>query len=502
MANVRRIPVIIGVGQVNDRPADPSVGLNSGDLMAAALRAADADAGGGWLARLDRLAMVEQLSCPDLFDLSDRLAEALGASPRERPVAPASGDSPILLLDEAANAIAKGDIEVAAVVGGEAVQTSARLAAQRAKSGETVPGIIEQLGRKRRPVHAQKYGLITPIDIYPLYENALRATYGQSLAQGQQETGEIWSLMSEVAAGNDGAWLRDVRRPEEIVKTTKANRMLAFPYNKLMVANSAVNQGAGFILTSLALARERGIPEDRLVYVGRGAAAHEPTDVLQRDRYDGSSAMEVSIRAALAWSGLDASQLDYVELYSCFPCVPKMARRVLGWPASKPVTVSGGLTFGGGPLGNYMSHAVVNMVFALRARGEHGLLFGNGGLATRYHSIVLSRAAPHGDGAPHPFDVQDRADVRRGPVPDLVETYAGSGRVETYTIFYNRDGSPRGGVVVGRTPGGDRFLAKVAAGQQDVIAALTDGRAELIGAAGQAVAGPDDISFWHMGAPH
>ena len=45
------IPVIIGVGQVNDRdePNNASASLDSLGLMEAALRAADLDAGGGWL---------------------------------------------------------------------------------------------------------------------------------------------------------------------------------------------------------------------------------------------------------------------------------------------------------------------------------------------------------------------------------------------------------------------------------------------------------------------
>jgi hypothetical protein len=32
------------------------------------------------------------------------------------------------------------------------------------------------------------------VDVYPLYENAGRAAYGQTLEQGQAESAEIWSL--------------------------------------------------------------------------------------------------------------------------------------------------------------------------------------------------------------------------------------------------------------------------------------------------------------------
>ena len=87
---------------------------------------------------------------------------------------------------------------------------------------------------------------------------------------------------------------------------------------------------------------------------------------------------------------MTARDLDLVELYSCFPCVPKMARRVLDWPLDRPITVFGGLTFGGGPIGNYMSHAVCCMVERLRERKGKGLLFANGGYATHNHTILLS----------------------------------------------------------------------------------------------------------------
>ena len=337
---------------------------------------------------------------------------------------------------------------------------------------------------------------MAPVDIYPLYENAGRAAYGQTLAEAQAESGQIWSLFSQVAAENPGAWIRKPATPEEIVQPSADNRPIAFPYNKLMVANSSVNQGAGFIVTSLAEARARGVPQDRLVYVGRGAAAHESGDFLKRDRYDRIPAMDVSLLRALELNGLGADDLDFVELYSCFPCVPKMARRVVGWPVEKPATVFGGLTFGGGPIGNYMSHAVVSLVLKLRKGGRKGLLFANGGLATHNHTIVLSREPVAAGVLPHGFDFQEDANARRGPLPPHVEDYTGPGEIETYTVLYERNGQPKFGVIVGRNPEGARFLAKVPASDDAGIAFLTDGRVEPVGAQGEAVMGPDGDVIW------
>ena len=87
--------------------------------------------------------------------------------------------------------------------------------------------------------------------------------------------------MAQVAAETEGAWIRKGATPEEVITPGPENRPIAHPYTKLMVANASVNQGAGFIMTSLAEARRRGIASDRLVYVGYGAAAHESGNFLE-----------------------------------------------------------------------------------------------------------------------------------------------------------------------------------------------------------------------------
>ncbi|MGH6951916.1 MAG: acetyl-CoA acetyltransferase, partial [Vitreimonas sp.] len=285
--------------------------------------------------------------------------------------------------------------------------------------------------------------------------------------------------------------------PADILATSPANRPIAFPYTKLTVANASVNQGAGFMVTSLASAKAAGVSEERLVYVGRGAHAREPGDVLARDRLDRSSSMEAALTNALAFNGLGADDLDHVELYSCFPCVPKMARRIVGWPLDRVVTVFGGLTFGGGPVGNYMSHAVAAMVDALRAGGRHGLLFGNGGFATTSHAIVLSRdAALAAHGGPS-SDVQAEADAKRGPAPVFLDDYAGPASIETYTVFYDRAGAAKHGVIVARTPDGARFLAYAPA-DEATIAFLTSGHEEPVGTEGHAARAEDGLVVWRL----
>lgn len=491
-----RIPVIVGVGQVNDR-AEDELALDSLALMLAALTEAERDAGGGWLKQVQSLAVVDQLSFPDLVELPAMVAAYFGAAPKYlMKTAYPSGESPVLLLNAAAERVRAGEIEVAAVVGGEALRTAARRA-KNAGAGAR-DAVRESAQRVAKDVR-KRHGLVAPTDIYPLYENALRAARGQSLAEGQAESAEIWAQFSEVAEDNPHAWLRKRVSAEEIATASPNNRPIAFPYTKLMVANQSVNQGAAFIVASLAKARAMGVAEDKLVYVGRGAGASEPRDVLTREGYDRSIALETSLLMTLEFNRLTTTDLDLVELYSCFPCVPKMARRAIGWPVELAMSVVGGLTFGGGPVGNYMSHAVATMVERLRREGVRGLLFGNGGFANTNHAIVLSREPGRDADVARSFDVQAEADAQRGAAPMFVDEYAGPGAIETYTVLYDREGAVKSGVVVGLKDDGRRFLAQVARDDAETIAFLTDGNAEPVGARGDCVERDDGPYIWR---PH
>ncbi len=484
-----KIPVIVGVGQINDREER----LNSVELMAAALRNADADGGGGWLGRADALDVVAQLSFPAFKDASAPLAQMLEIAPRHcAQTRYPMGDSPVALLNAAANRIASGEADICLVAGGEALRTAAKHAA-----GGKQDAVRNSAARATRGGRA-RYGIVAPTDVYPFYENACRAAWGYTLAEAQRESAEIWAGLSQEAAKNPNAWLRNAVSAEHILDVSPANRPIAFPYTKLMVANASVNQGAAFIVTSLAKAKAAGVAETQLVYIGRGAAAREPGDVLARDRVDRSLSLEASLNGALRFNGLSSDDLDLVELYSCFPVMPKMARRIIVWPLDRPMTVFGGLTFGGGPVGNYMSHAIASMTERLRDEGTHGLLFGNGGFATTSHSIVISRDPDIGAQGVHDPSVQAEADAQRGPAPALLETYSGEAEIVTYTVFYDREGAPKSGVIVAATAEEERVLAYVGRADAELIAFLTDGENEPVGALGRISTDTDGVNHWRL----
>lgn len=491
-----RSPVIIGVGEVCDRPAHDTNGLTTAEIVVAAIRAAAQDGGvAGALAQVDSLAIVDALSRDDRsVPLHLEIAAALGIAPRWQRSSPSpSGNFPIRFLNDAADAIAAGAMEMAVIAGGEAMRTFTRTRAGQSANGTQV---IRNYRASGEADLLQRYGILTPIDVYPFYEQATRHAWGQSFAEAHEESGAIWAGNAQVAAANPYAWIRDGRPAEAIVTPGPDNPMLAWPYTRSMVANSGVNQGAALLVTSVARARAQGVPDARMVHVGHGAAADEAPGNLDRAGFAESPAMVASLERTLAANGMQASDLDHVELYSCFPCVPKMARRVIGWPLDRPHSIYGGLTFGGGPIGNCMTHAAAALTRRIREGSRNGLIFANGGFATKNHGIVLTRDAMAGGREPRSYDVQAQADALRGSLPVLLDAHVGEGTIETFTVPFARN-EPRHATILARTPDGQRFLARVPGSDRAMLAWLTSPQASPVGSPGTAVAGEDGLTRWH-----
>src|SRR5437588_1599244 len=442
-----RIPVIVGVGEITDRPADLKSGLEPLALLEQALRRAEQDSGGKLLGEIQSLDLVNFLSWR-YRDPEIRLSEKLGIKPKHAYSGPVGGESPIRYLHEAAQRIARGECSVAAVCGAEAQNTATR--AERA--GVTLPWTpfahdVEEPKRGaafQKPL-AVKLGVFRPVSVYPLYEAASSAHWGQTPREAMAESGALWSTYSSVAAQNPYSWLKRHVTSNEITTPTPDNRLIAWPYTKLMVANPSVNMGGALLLTSLAKARSAGVPEDRIVYAWGGASAEEPRDYLIRDQFFESHPQNAVLKAIMDLVEGDGRKFDAIELYSCFPVVPKMARRTLGLGPDVQPTVTGGLTFFGAPPNPDLTHSACAMVRRLRDGAKLGLLYGQGGFVTKHHALVLSRQAPQGPLA-QDTSVQAEADRHRGAVPEFVTEVSGKGTVESFTVIYGRNGNIEHGV--------------------------------------------------------
>jgi acetyl-CoA C-acetyltransferase len=492
-----RIPVIVGVGEIVDRPKDIAAGLEPLALLEQALRRAEADSGAKLLAEIGSLDVVNFLSWR-YRDPEQQLAQRLGVKPAHCYYGPVGGESPIRYIHEAAQRIARGECAVAAVCGAEAQSTATK--AQRA--GISLPWTpfahdVEEPKRGaafQKPL-AVKLGVFRPVTVYPFYEAASAAQWGQTPREAMAESGELWSRYSHAAADNPNAWLKRQFKPEDITTASPDNRLIAWPYTKLMVANPTVNMGAAVLLTSLAKARAAGIADDRLVYPLGGASAEEPRDYLLRDQFYESHPQNAVLKAVMDLAG--GKTFDAIELYSCFPCVPKMARRTLGLGADVKPTVTGGLTFFGAPLNTYMTHAACAMVRRLRDGAGLGLLYGQGGFVTKHHALVVSRQPPREPISQH-ASVQTDADRSKRAVPEFVDEASGAGKVESFTVLFGRDGEVEHGVVMLRTEQGARTLARVPAADAATLTRLMDMERTPVGSTGAIAMADDGVPEWRV----
>jgi len=320
--------------------------------------------------------------------------------------------------------------------------------------------------------------------VYPLFENALRAHYGRSIDEHRRALGELCARFAAVAAQHPNAWFREARSAEELATVSGENRMVGFPYPKYMNAILDVDQAAALIMTSASTARELGIPEERWVYLHGCGDATEHWYVTERVNYHSAPAIRVAGRRALSMADAGIDEIAAFDLYSCFPSAVQLGRDALGIAAddARPLTVTGGLPYFGGPGNNYTMHGIATMAGRLRGQpAELGLVSGLGWWATK-HAIGVYGARRPAKAWSRTDPKVDQAEVDAMPHPELVAAADGPATVETYTVSYDREGAPQLGIVIGRLDDGRRFIANVPADDRALLESMTE--REFVGARG------------------
>src|SRR5579862_5522827 len=316
-----RTPVLVGAAAVMQRLEDPSAAREPVELMIAALERAAADAGSP-----DLLARASSVRVPrgfwDYADPGRLIAERFGAREARTQVAEI-GVLQTTLLGLAAEAIAAGEEDVVLVAGGEAkyralrahlTGTPAAVTVQAANAPNTVVRPARQIWS---PLEAD-LGLLMPVTQYSLMECALRHADGTSIEAHRREVAELWAGFSRVAADNPAAWTRRALSADDILASGAGNRMLAFPYAKAHNSQWNVDQAAGLLLCSVAVARSVGVPESRWVYPLAVADANYMVPLSARAELHRSDGFRIAAQRALAITGLAIDAVDHFELYSCF----------------------------------------------------------------------------------------------------------------------------------------------------------------------------------------
>jgi len=470
MNNPETVPVLVGISQLEQRVADPAAAKEPLDLMIEAVRAAAAEAGSNSL--LQHATSVRVIRGIWPYKNPARIvAQAVGIPNAETVLTPYGGNFVQTTLNQSALDIQAQRHGVIVLTGAECGYTQARARKQNVElKWHEAPGTPDRLiGEDKNMRHdAEKaVGLGQPIQLYPIFENALRHARGESLSAHLTRISELWSRFSEVASRNPHAWIHERVSAKEIRTPSESNRPVSFPYPKLMNSNNNVDQAAALILCSVAAARRFGIPEERWIYPWAGTDAHDHYYVSNRDNLYTSPAIRFAGSRCLELAGVGIGDVDHVDLYSCFPVAVQVAARELGLDEQRPLTVTGGLTFGGGPLNNYVMHSIARMAEVLRDdRDAKGLVTANGGYLTK-HAFGVYAAEPPPRAYRHE-DLQEKVD--REPWREVDLAYRGPVEVESYTVMYGADAATIGHVAC-RTPTGHRAWGNTQ--DADVLRAMT-----------------------------
>lgn len=490
-------PVLIGIAQQTWRERE--VQRTPLDALAAVATAALDDAGDAALRRsIDALATVPFLAnqVPGLAELMPANAGAalcrrLGLNARTY-TTEVGGNTPQLLVNHFADALARGEHRAVLLCGGEVFATLSGAL----KNGEDLSAWPEGgdtaavlLGDDRPPCsEAEKaHGLFEPVNTYPLFESALRHANGWSDSEHRRRLGGMIERLSEIAEANPHAWRRQRWSAEAAISTAGGNRMISYPYTRVMNSILAVDMAAAVVMTTAGHARELGIEPSQLVYLRGAADAVDIWNVSERPLLHQSPGIRAAATEVLAQAGLGIEAVDLFDIYSCFPSAVQVASDALGIVIDEPrgVSVTGGMMLFGGPGNNYSMHGIAEVAARLRAgAGRHGLVTANGNYLTK-HALGLYSTEPGAE----PWPVAGRRNLQtelNTPTPLAVDSAPrGTGTIEAFTVSYQGE-EPVRGIALGRMSDGRRFLANTDA-DPALLRALVG--ADLVGTSGKVTPG-------------
>ncbi len=390
-------------------------------------------------------------------NLPGTLARDLGAAPARLIYTQVGGQIPQATVNEMAARIHEGEIECALIAGAEATGASKSARKQGIEldwaDDDACDFDDRGMGSKLLCRTEIKHGLVSPAYLYALFETAIAAREGRSQSRHRWAMAELFAPFSEIAAANPYAQFPKRRSAEFLATASDENYPLASPYLKWLIAQDAVNMGAAILMMSEEKADVLGIGKDKRIFLHGSGEAHDSL-ISERPALDHSWAMERALNRALDAAGKTIGDIDLVDLYSCFPCAVFAACGALGidWQSdARPLTVTGGLPYAGGPGNNYSLHAIATMHDKLRAAPEaFGLILANGGWMSKEAVGLYSARKPDAFSAPAP-------PVKQCEVVEIAQSPS-EGRLETYTLIPNRKGPARA-IAFGRTEDGRRFIA-------------------------------------------
>jgi len=442
-------PVLVGVSVVNQRFETAGEGRQAYQLMIDALVMASNDAGTSELLKQANAIQVPKGTWA-YTNPANLLADAIGAKDA-RTVLSDIGILQQTLFSRACCQIVEGECDIVLVVGGEAKYrdlqaTIAGLKLHDVGEQQVEPDVTLSPGAELRSQVERDAGFGMPVGDYAIIDSALRYKQNMSVDDHRDQMAATYQSFSHIAESNPDAWNRQRIDAAYIRNPSPKNKMLAFPYTKLHNSQWNVDQASALIFCSVAKARELKIDESQWVYPLASVESNHLSMVSERKELHRCPGFYHVGKKALMLTGKSIEQIEHRELYSCFPAAIRTQIVELGLNEGQSLSVTGAMTFAGGPLNNFVLQATVKMAQILRQHpGDTGLVTCVSGMLTKQACALWSTQAN-----PRGFQFSDVSEAVASDTElcELVAGYRGTAVVAGYTVLYQGEQPYRGIAVV------------------------------------------------------
>jgi acetyl-CoA C-acetyltransferase len=447
-----RTPVLVGSCTLDSQVADPRFASEALEMAIDTVRDA------GPVALLKRVGLILVPKGTWTYrDPGRVIATAVGADART--VVAEVGVLQQTILSSACDAIARGDTDAVLVVGFEAKRRDLLAARQGVELHVTdAPGPPDELLLPQGDILTRaeiERDLAVPAHQYAMVDNALRHADGLDHRQHLDRLGRLWSGFAEVARDNVGSFDPSGPSPTDITNPARDNRMIATPYTKRLCSQWNVDQAVALLFASAEAASAHGVSRDRWTFPVMAAESNHMVVLPARAELHRSPATALLGDTMRDATGLEPSQVEQLDLYSCFPAAVQVQARELGIGLDRQLTVTGGMTFAGGPLNSYVLHATEMMSRRLQdGDARTGLVTSVSGMLTKTGLGLWSTEPPSEPW--YSVDVSTEAENLTGVRPWDPDA-SGSGHIVAATVVHDRGLPSRVAAVV--EIGGRRTVA-------------------------------------------
>ena len=361
------------------------------------------------------------------------------------------------LINSACKKIISGKIRASLIVGGEARYKKIRALIEDKEYIETELTVNpDHYVKAKDDLHIKQeeehLGLMA-VGYYAILESALRAKKKLSIDEHKKYLGKMYSRFSKIAAKNPDGWSQKDLDWEDIANIDKKNTLQALPYNKFHCTSWNVNQASAIIICSEEIADELNIPQSKRVYPLASSETNHMIAAIQRPNLIKPIGLQLAAEYILEICDKNNIKPNAFELYSCFPVAVQMFAEALQLKNNENLTVTGGMSFAGGPLNSYMIQSTVKMLANIRnVPSTIGLITGVSGMMTK-QAFALWAKDPLINFSSK--DVTASAAAAEKPVA-LSKIKEGSGVIIGYTVLPKNHTNLKKAVIYIEDTNGDR----------------------------------------------